>query len=320
MFEGKEYVYRVYKEGSFSKAAKSLYISQPSLSAAVKREESRIGNPIFDRSTSPVSLTECGQKYVDCVERILAVENEFSNYLTDLNGLQTGCLILGGSHLFSSYVLPPLIGAFSRRYPKVTVRLVEESSSALEQLLLAGNVDLVADNSSFSEELFSRMLLRTEELLLAVPSSFAVNRTAAAYRLPGEHIRHGAHLTDGIPCVPLALFKDEPFVFLKPENDTRQRQMALCLQAGFTPRVVLELDQQVTAYNLTDSGMGISFISDTLVRSVPPHPNVTYYKLSGPLSQRRIWIYQKRGRYVSRAMEAFLDIARAGRTAPEPSP
>ena len=101
MFEGKEYVYRVYKEGSFSKAAKSLYISQPSLSAAVKREESRIGNPIFDRSTSPVSLTECGQKYVDCVERILAVENEFSNYLTDLNGLQTGCLILGGSHLFS---------------------------------------------------------------------------------------------------------------------------------------------------------------------------------------------------------------------------
>ena len=149
--------------------------------------------------------------------------------------------------------------------------------------------------------------------LLAVPSSFAVNRAAAAYRLPGEHIRHGAHLTDGIPCVPLALFKDEPFVFLKPENDTRQRQMALCLQGGFTPRVVLELDQQVTAYNLTDSGMGISFISDTLVRSVPPHPNVTYYKLSGPLSQRRIWIYQKRGRYVSRAMEAFLDIARAGR-------
>ena len=200
------------------------------------------------------------------------------------------------------------------------MRLVDESSSALEQLLLAGSVDLVADNSSFSEELFSRILLRTEELLLAVPSSFAVNRTAAAYRLPGEHIRHGAHLTDGIPCVPLALFKDEPFVFLKPENDTRQRQMALCLQAGFTPRVVLELDQQVTAYNLTDSGMGISFISDTLVRSVPPHPNVTYYKLSGPLSQRRIWIYQKRGRYVSRAMEAFLDIARAGRTVPEPSP
>ncbi len=53
MFEGKEYVYEVYKEKSFSKAAKNLYISQPSLSATIKRIENRIGFPIFDRSITP---------------------------------------------------------------------------------------------------------------------------------------------------------------------------------------------------------------------------------------------------------------------------
>lgn len=75
------YVYEVYKEMSFSRAAKNLFISQPSLSAAVKREEAKIGVPIFDRSTSPIRLTELGQEYIRSVERIMDVENSFSNYV-----------------------------------------------------------------------------------------------------------------------------------------------------------------------------------------------------------------------------------------------
>ena len=58
MFQGMEYIYEVYKEKSFSKAAAALFISQPSLSANVKRVENRIGYPIFDRSTKPLQLTE----------------------------------------------------------------------------------------------------------------------------------------------------------------------------------------------------------------------------------------------------------------------
>ena len=56
MFHGMNYIYAVYKEGSFSKAAKSLFISQPSLSATVKRIEEKVGYPIFDRSTKPCLL------------------------------------------------------------------------------------------------------------------------------------------------------------------------------------------------------------------------------------------------------------------------
>ncbi len=62
MFTNKHYIIAIYEEGSFSKAAKRLYISQPSLSASVKRIEDKIAVPLFDRSTSPVSLTEAGQE------------------------------------------------------------------------------------------------------------------------------------------------------------------------------------------------------------------------------------------------------------------
>ena len=104
MFQGMEYVYEVYKERSFSKAAANLFISQPSLSANVKRIEKKIGYPIFDRSTKPLGLTECGRHYIDAVEHIMQVENGFHDFVNDWSNLKTGQLILGGSSLFSSWV------------------------------------------------------------------------------------------------------------------------------------------------------------------------------------------------------------------------
>ena len=73
MFQGMHYIYAVYKEGSFSKAAKSLFISQPSLSATVKRIEEKIGYPVFDRSTKPLQLTEPGVQYIRTVEKLMSV-------------------------------------------------------------------------------------------------------------------------------------------------------------------------------------------------------------------------------------------------------
>ncbi len=70
MFTWKKYVYEVYREKSFSKAAQNLYISQPSLSARIKKVEERIGVPLFDRSTSPLQLTEVGKAYIEAAEEI----------------------------------------------------------------------------------------------------------------------------------------------------------------------------------------------------------------------------------------------------------
>lgn len=86
-----------------------LYISQPSLSATIKKIEARLGTPVFDRSTSPIMLTECGEKYIHYAEHLMDMENEFENYLNDFEALRTGHLSVGGSNLFASYVLPPAV-------------------------------------------------------------------------------------------------------------------------------------------------------------------------------------------------------------------
>ena len=104
MFSGMNYVYEVYKEQSFSKAAENLYISQPALSSMIKKIETKIGMPLFDRSTSPIQLTECGKKYIKTAEKIMDLENEFAYYVGNLQELKTGRLSVGGTYLFSSFI------------------------------------------------------------------------------------------------------------------------------------------------------------------------------------------------------------------------
>ncbi|MDD2217447.1 MAG: LysR family transcriptional regulator [Eubacteriales bacterium] len=314
MFQGMEYVYNVYKEKSFSKAAKNLFTSQPSLSATVKRVEQRIGYPIFDRSTKPIKLTECGEKYIKSVEKIMLIENEFCDFINDIGELKSGKLVLGGSSLFSSWVLPSLIREFSRRFPLVKVELIEESTSELELLLQEGTIDLVLDNCLLDRTVFDCSLYQEEHLLLAVPSGFEINKENKSYILSAESIRDGSFLNDETKAVPIEIFHKQPFIMLKPENETGKRAMNILRKHDIIPSVVFELDQQMTSYNITCSGMGISFISDTLISRVPAHPNVVYYKLAGADTHRSIYFYWKAGRYFKRTVEEFLKMANNDRS------
>ena len=117
MFQGMHYIYEVYKEMNFSRAARNLFISQPSLSAAVKKAEAQIGFPVFDRSSNPIQLTDLGREYIRSIETIMEVENSFQNYVNDMRELKSGSISIGGTNLFASYVLPPVLSRFTELYP-----------------------------------------------------------------------------------------------------------------------------------------------------------------------------------------------------------
>ena len=96
---------------------------------------------------------------------------------------------------------------------------------------------------------------------------------------------------------------------LKEENDTRRRSMDILHANRITPKIALELDQQLSSYHVACSGLGIAFISDTLIRAVPPSADVVYFGLKEKDRCRNISFYWKAGRYKTRAMEEFLRIA-----------
>ena len=85
MFRKYDYVYAVYEEGSFTKAAKKLFISQPTLSVAIKSVEEEIGAPIFERDASGVKLTEVGREYIATAEKIISAKEDFEKALSRRN-------------------------------------------------------------------------------------------------------------------------------------------------------------------------------------------------------------------------------------------
>lgn len=309
LFENMDYIYEVYKEGSFSKAARNLYISQPSLSASVKRIEDRLGYPIFDRSTKPLRLTEFGNKYVESMLAVKKVEKDFSDYLNDYGGLKTGTLKFGGTNLISSLVAPKLINLFKTLYPQIEVTLTEGVTEDLEDMLEKGVLDMVMDYSMPYGDSFDYVKLADEYLVLTVPKDFAINRELSKYAVNSEEIRKGKIPGDSISPVPLAFFKDIPFVLLKKKNDTYKRAVRMCSDAGFEPRKIFESAQQMTAYNVCSSGMGAAFVSSMLLARVAENPELIYYKLDPELSRRELCLLWKKERYLTKTMEEFKHLA-----------
>lgn len=297
------YVYEVYRQRSFTRAARALYISQPSLSQMIRKAEGRIGMTIFDRSTSPIGLTEAGRAYIRAAEQVLQIESDLRRYLDDAEQCITGVLTLGGAMLFTSYVLPPMLSAFSERYPGVELRLHEAPTARLKEQLQEGSLDFAVDNSAFEPAVYEARTFKREQVILAVPRTLAVNERAGRYRLTARDLCSGE-----APHAPLALFRDTPFLMLKEGNDTRERAERLCAQAGFSPKIRLQLDQQLAAYTLAGYGLGAAFISDTLALSAPPAERLYFYRIDNPDVERSISLFYKRTRVLSAPMRAFLSL------------
>ncbi len=305
MFKNKNYVLEVYKKGGFSRAAESLYVSQPSLSASIKRIEDKIKAPIFDRSTNPISLTEIGKKYVEYALEIEGKERDFERYVLDSDKLLVGTIKVGGSSLFSSFMLPKIISNFKQKHPEINFEVFEDNTKNLMQKLSHGDVDIVIDNVKISSDDITASNYTEETLLLAVPKHFEVNKKLQSYVLTTDDVKNGKHL-DSHKSVNISEFKDLPFILLNPENDTGKRALKIFNKHSVTPNVVFNLDQQVTAYNLSGTGIGISFISDTLIKNGSENSSLCYYKLKDKETLRNIYFYKKTNRYLTHACQEFI--------------
>ena len=104
-----KYIYQVYTDGSFSRAAEHLYLTQPALSIAVQKVEESIGMPLFDRSRRPLQLTAAGEIYIGTIKKIMGLEQDLDRQIQDIQNLAAGEIRLGGSHYLNAYILPGVL-------------------------------------------------------------------------------------------------------------------------------------------------------------------------------------------------------------------
>lgn len=302
-----EYVYAVYREKSFSRAAQKLYVSQPALSVAVRKVEQELGAPVFDRSTSPVSLTEAGEFYIRSLEKILATEAEVKAYFDALSAGRTGGVFIGSSSFFCVYVLPEIVEAFGEERPGITVTLMEGGATDLSEKLKSGETDLVLEIEDLRDRAFRNSAWAEETILIAVPARFQINSRLRDVRLTFGEVREGCHLERNRRGADLALFADEPFLLLRKGNDLHRRAGTLCEKHGFAPRAVMLLDQLMSCYLLVREGKGVAFIRDSITKYVEETDKVYFYKIDDALTNRTIRLFHRKSPPLTPAARLFFD-------------
>lgn len=306
MQKEQEYIYAVYQERSFSKAAQKLFISQPALSNKVRRVEEQLGVTLFDRSHSPLQLTPAGKYYIETLEKIMKLEEGLQDQLRDLSAQDESSITVGAASFFCSYTLPKLVQLFQRNYPNCSVRLLEGNNGDLTQCLQTGVVDFVLDVDSFEPDLFSRTCWGQEELILVVSSVLEVNGRLKNKRMTFEQIRFSQEERLVHSHVDLKEFQDEEFLLLKRGNSAYQLALAMCHNAGFTPKVSAYMDQMITAYYVAADTKSVTFIRAGALDHVRPTDKLYFYYVDDANAVRPIYLYYKKNRVLPPIAKEFL--------------
>ena len=302
-----EYVYMVYLLGSFSKAAQKLYVSQSALSTAIKKLETRLNAPLFERKTQPVVLTPAGEFYIQSVKKIMMIQDDIDRYFASYSGSK-GSIVFGSSSFFCAHIIPKLIIQFQKEYSSdYNIELTEAQAPVLKKYLEDGIVDFTLTAEYFENEEIKSIAYQEEHIVLAVPIHYAINEELRYYALSFEDIRSKRYLDDRFEPISLAHFQKEPFLLLKSNNELYDRALKMCKKQRFFPKIEMLLDQILTAYYIANDGGGVTFIRDNLLSYVAPTSNLVFYKLDDPLSVRNLYISYRKKESFSALEKDFLE-------------
>ena len=161
-----EYFITTVREGSISKAAEKLYLSQPYLSQCIARTEKELGVKLFDRSHMPLKLTEAGKIYMRYLESVGVLTGQFEEQLGELKTGRSRTLNVGMTLWRGSVLLPDILPSYSESHPDVRITLREHHTAQLSKLLQEDQIDFALMNMPLNLDDFVYDTIFNERLLL----------------------------------------------------------------------------------------------------------------------------------------------------------
>jgi LysR family hydrogen peroxide-inducible transcriptional activator len=236
-FHQLRYFCAVARTGSFTRAAAEEGLAQPSLSQQIVKLEQTMGAKLFDRLGRGVQLTESGRVLLPQAQAILRQVNEARSMLDSLRRGVGGHLSVGCIPTLTPYFLAPRLSDFARRFPDVELRLMEETTPKLVELLQAGKLDLaVVGLPVNSPEMLCSELFR-EPILVVV---------GLGHRLAAQD------------QVKIADLRGERMLLLKEGHCFRDDALRICSRARMPFDPMFETEQFSSIFPLVASGLGIT--------------------------------------------------------------
>lgn len=170
------YIVALARERHFGRAAEACFVSQPTLSVAVKKLEDELGVPLFERRANEVNVTALGERIVAQAQRVLEEVEALKQLAAQGQDPLTGPLRLGAIYTIGPYLLPHLIPALHKRAPRMPLLVEENFTAALSARLRHGELDAIVVSLPFEEPGVLTLPLYDEPFVVALPATHAWNK------------------------------------------------------------------------------------------------------------------------------------------------
>jgi len=276
----------VVRQGGFSLAAKTVFATLSTVSKAVKQLEEELGLPLLDRIGHRSTLTSAGEIVYRRAQAMLAERDDLIAELDELRGLKRGVLRIGLPPIGSDLLFAPVFAVFRSRYPGVEIQLAEHGSKRLEELVLAGEVDLAGALLPASDA-FEWQDVRREPIVALVCADHPLAKRAS---------------------VELKTLADLPFILFETGFALNPIILDACRQAGFTPAIAARSSQINFIIELVAAKLGVGFLP-RMIAQQRKHPGVQPIGVGEPSMEWRMALIWRRGAYLSQAAKAWLELA-----------
>lgn len=291
---------RVVSEGSYSKAAQSMDLSQPTVSEHMASLEQTLGARLVDRVGGALELTTAGRLFHGYTKRILALVRETFQAMNELKGVVRGELIVAGSTIPGVYILPPLIMQFTAAHPDVRVGLKVGDSRFVVERILDGHAEVGMIGKDLDDPRVWCKEFADDELVVAVGAKhpWAKRREVSVEELA-----------------------DQPFVVRERGSATRETYEKVLENHGLkgekSLRVVCEMGSTEAVKEAVRVGIGVSILSHRALAAEEKAGQLHTLRLKGVKLQRKLYLVRHATRTqspIAKAFLAFLDGHRGGKT------
>jgi LysR family hydrogen peroxide-inducible transcriptional activator len=272
---------------SFTRAAEHEHVAQPSLSQQIRKLESELGAPLFDRLGRRIRLTALGERFLKHAQRVLADLENARHEVNEMLGLGRGQVSVGVIPTVAPFLLPRALARCAREFPMASVSVREDLTNSLLRQVAEGEIDLAVLSLPVKGTEFLAEPLLVDRMLLAVPAKHPLGRQ-----------RRRVALRD---------VAREPFLLLKDGHCFRDDVLELCKASRVNPHVVFEGGQLETLVAMVASGAGVTLLPE-MARRHYRHTGIRMLDFLPPLPARTIGLVRAKDKFQTEAARAFLNV------------
>ena len=288
------YVTTIFDEGSFSAAAKKLYISQSALSQTVRKTEQEFGLVLFSRNGIRAEPTKAGQYFIEQGRNVLQAWDEFDRKLHFYAESSQFEMTVGLPAGLVKNLLPFVIPRFEETHPNVKLNIIEERSNTLELLAMQDSINLCVIHEPVYIEAVGRTRVFMSELLLAVPKTHPFCK---------QHPYQGL---DHLESVDLSEFRTDAFSLLKHQRVDHMWD-PIFTEAGFKPIIYRRSSVWNNIKDYIKQGLSLALIDEIFVRHEPDDEKVAYYRINSEHTRRYISVAYCPGKHLSKQERWFVE-------------